>query len=435
MLPKNVVMDTYLDRFENSILRMQEEEKILKVLVQEQLLDSLSGNVSAQELYFEEKPKSILKTPVKFLEAAFEGMQLRTTLNTQIKYDDNVTLNKEKEDDWIYNINPIMNLKLTRGQSYLGLNYNYNYDYYLKGTSPNVHTHQFTTTFFYKPSNIFSFQLNELFQGTGAIDLFKLVPFTIDRFNRAHNQVNANKLSTVLTYMPWGKTNLAHLNFTDERAYSNERPLESNSQNLEADIEHYLNPIASVYLGLGFGVTHYEEVGTKDKDTLSNILGLKYDLDPITKAEAKFSYDMNDYDDGTDDKAYKLDCTLRHKLSNLTNISGTYTLGFTSTVSTDYRRYHTNKLALSLSHQFTQKLSLSLASTYTLDNYSEGDFIGTGEAVDKERKKYDIDLGLNHHLYKWLNLTLSYRHARTLSEFADESYRDNGYSWGARLDF
>lgn len=435
--PKGIIIETYLDRLENTMLRLQEEGRILRILTQEQMLEALTKEALPEGLALEEKPKkSILKTSSEFFEDIFEGAQLRTSLATKIKYDDNVNLvADDTKGDWIYNINPSLNLKLTRGQSYLGLDYNYNYDYYLKDVSDNVQTHRFTTTLFYKPSNIFSFQLDELFEGTGAVDLFKLAPFTIDRFNRSHDRVNASKLSAILTYMPWGKTNLAHLKFTDSRAYSEDRSLESNSQNYEVDIEHYLNPITSVYLGLGFGKTAYELGTEKDEDTQSTILGLKYDLTNITKAEAKFSYDRSDYDDGTDDEGYKLDCTLRHKISNITDITGTYTFGLTNTVSNDYRRYHTNKLALSLSHQFTQKISLSLGTTFTLDNYFKDDYIGTGSEVDKEREKYDFDFGLNQQLYKWLNLSFSFKHARTISELADESYRNNVYTLGARLDF
>lgn len=433
------MVGVYLDRVEKTILRLQEEEKILQTLAQEQTLESLSGETMPEEALslLGEKPKrSMFAASHRFLEDMFESAQLRTSIAATIKYDDNVKLTADDmEGDWIYTIRPALNLKLTRGQSYLGLDYSYTYDYYLKKTSRDTQTNRLDATLFYKPSNIFSFQLDEVFEGTGAVDLFKLVPFTIDRFNRSHDRVNASSLNTVFTYMPWGRTNLAHFKFRDSRTYSEDRSLESDSQKVEVDIEHYLNPITSVYFGYGFGPTHYEAASGKDADIRSVILGLKYDLTNVTKTEAKFSYDTSDYDDGTDDEGYKLDCTLRHKISNITDLSGTYTFGLTNTISADYRRYHTNKLALSLSHQFTQKLSLYLGTTFQIDDYLEGDFIGTGPAEDKERKKYDFSFGLNQQLYKWLNLSFNYKHSRTLSEFATESYRDNLYTCKAQLDF
>jgi len=433
--PKEVILEMYLDRLENSLLRQQEEERALRKLTQEQMIDYLLNQGLEQNLVAERKPKeSMLKKSFAFLEDMFMTTQLSSRLITQVKYDDNVKLDKNRDGDWIYTFNPSVNLKLTRGQSYLGLDYNLIYDFY-NGLYKDAQTHNFTSTLFFKPSNIFSFQLNEIFEGTRTIDLFALVPFTIDRFNRAHQRVNANKLNTVFTYMPWGRTNLAHLKLNDERAYSQDHSLDNNTQTFEIDIEHYLNPITSVYFGLGLGQTNYEEATTKDKGSQSNILGLKYDLTNITKAEATFTYDLYDYDDGTDEFGYTLDCTLRHKISNLTHVAGTYRFAFSDSESNDYRRYHTNKLDLSLNHQFTQTISLSTDASYTIDNYLSTDYIGTESAIDKERRQYSFGVGLNRQLYKWLNLSLKYNHSRIISEFADEGYRDNLYTLGARMDF
>jgi hypothetical protein len=438
VLPREMVIERYLDRLESTVLRQQEEGRVLRVLSQQKSVGSLSSEALPQALLSEEKRQQpILSRYFKLLENAFEGAQLRTGLAASIKFDDNVHLAADDtKSDWIYDINPSIDLKLVRGQSYLGIDYNYDYRYYLKNTAEDETTQRLTATLFYKPSNIFSLRLFESFEGTGIIDLFELVPFTIDRFNRSHDRVNANRLSTVFTYMPWGRTNMAHLTFADERTYSEERSLESNSQQLDIDIEHYLNPITSVYFGYGFGVTYYEEeVSSKDTDYQSIFFGLKYDLTKVTKAAATFTFYFLDYDDGASNEDYKLDCILSHKLSSVTNMSGTYTFGFSKTAYEDYRHYNTNKLALSLTHQFNQKLSMSLTTAYILNSYCKEDYIGAGSAIDRNVNKYDFNLGFNHRLYKWLNLNFSYRHARTISEFADESYGNNVCTVGARVEF
>lgn len=437
--PKDVMVGVYLDRVEKTILRLQEEERTLKTLIQEQMLESLSGETMPEEALslLEEKPKrSMFTASHRFLEDMFESAQLRTSIAATIKYDDNVKLTADDmKGDWIYTIRPALNLKLTRGQSYLGLDYSYTYDCYLEKTSRDTQTNRLDATLFYKPSNIFSFQLDEVFEGTGAVDLFKLAPFTIDRFNRSHDRVNASSLNTVFTYMPWGRTNLAHLTIGDARSYSTDHSLETTTQNFDVDIEHYLNPITSVYFGLGVAQTYNEAEASQDYENLPVLtFGLKYGLTNITTAEAKLTYEFSHYDDATDEEGYRLEFTLRHKISNFTDLSTTFKSGWDNTLAS-YRRYYNNELRATLNHQLTQKLSLSTNATYSWDDYYKEDYLGTELALDKQRRRYEVDFGLNHQLYKWLNLSFNYTHSRILSEFADESYRDNLYSWTARLDF
>ena len=431
MPQKDYIIETYLDTTENNIVRMREEERALRLLVEERTISGLSKDTPPPQKKPEAEPPTALERTFAFLGSG----QFTGRFITGITYDDNVNLDSERRSDWVYNFNPSLNLKLTRGQSYLGLDYNFLYNYYLRGVSDNEHSHRLSATLFYKPSNIFSFQLDELFEGTGAIDLFELLPFTIDRFNRAHDRVNANNLSSVLTYMPWGRTNIAHLRFTDRRAYCDDRSLENSYQMFEADIEHYMTPITSVYFGLGFGRDSYEEGGAKEGDLQSYILGLNYDLTNRTKAGGRFSYFLEDYDDGYNDEYYNLEFTLRHKISNVTNIFGTYRFGLSNTVSYEYRKYNTNSILLSLARQFTNKLSFSFNSGFTLDSYLKDNFIGIGPAAEKERKNYDFAFQIDNQLYKWLDLTFRYRYARNISDFTDESYIDNRYTLSARMEF
>jgi len=439
--PKDAAIAAYMDRLEAGVLRMREEERMLKVLSQEQAMDYLSkkqplGEQPEPALEQPESKKSVFTASRNILEDMFENAEFRTSLGATMQYNDNVGLTKENtKSDWIYNLNPSWDLKLTRGQSYLGLNYNYNFGYYLKHTSVDSQSQRFAATLFYRPSHIFSFQLNESFEGTNGSDLFNLVPFTIDRFNSAHHRVSASSLSGVFTYMPWGRTNLAHLTLSDNRAYSEDRSLNNITQALGFNIEHYLNPITSLYLGMDFSKTTYEEWDSKYSNSRSMLLGLKYDLTNITKLRAQLSYSTSAYEEGDSEEGYNLNCSLSHKLSNFTALSGTYTFGLSNSASGDYRRYHRHNLNLSLNHQLGQRLSLSLGTTFALDNYFKEDYIGTAGPDDKERRQYGFNFGLGHRLYNWLSLNFSYGHSRILSEFPAEGYIDNVYTWGATFNF
>jgi len=165
------------------------------------------------------------------------------------------------------------------------------------------------------------------------------------------------------------------------------------------------------------------------------LLGLKYDLTNITKLQAQLSYDISAYEEGDSEEGYNLNCSLSHRLSNFTDLSGTYTFGLSNSASSDYRRYQQHNLNLSLNHQLSQRLSLSLGTTLGMDNYFKEDYIGTGGPEDKERRQYGFNFGLNHRLYNWLSLNFRYRHSRLLSEFPDEGYIENVYSWGATFNF
>lgn len=439
--PKDAAIAAYMDRLEAGVLRMREEEKMLRVLSQEQAMNYLSEKQPQQEppepaLEQPGPKKSAFAVSRNILKDMFENAEFRSGLTATMQYNDNVGLKKENtKSDWIYNLNPSWDMKLTRGQSYLGFSYSYNFGYYLNHTSPDSEGQRLAATLLYRPSNIFSFQLDESFEGTNGVDLFSLAPFTIDRFNRAHHRVSASSLSGAFTYMPWGRTNLAHLTLSDNRAYSQDRSLVSNSQAVGFNIEHYLTPISSLYLGMDFGKTACEEAASKDSKSRSLLLGLQYDLTNISKAKARLSYNSNKYEGGTDDEGYGLNCSLSHKLSNFTAVSATYAFGLSNSASADYRSYHNHNLNLSLNHQFSQRLSLSLGTTYTQDSYFKKDYIGTGGATDKERRRYAFNFGLGHRLYNWLSLNFSYAYSRNVSEFADEDYVSNIYTWGATFNF
>jgi len=244
---KDAAMATYMDRLEAGVLRMREEDRMLKALSQEQALNEVSQRQPPLEEQLEppeqQKPENSVFTVSRgILKDMFANAEFRSSLAATMKFDDNTGLDKEDiKSDWIYNLNPSWNLKLTRGQSYFGLNYSYNFGYYLKHSSQDTESQSLAATLFYRPSNIFSFELDESLEDTNAVDLFNLGPITIDRFNRAHHRVTANSLSGVFTYMPWGRTNLAHLTFSDKRAYSVDRSLQSYTDAVGFNIEHYLN--------------------------------------------------------------------------------------------------------------------------------------------------------------------------------------------------
>jgi hypothetical protein len=427
-----------LDRLENTVLRLKEEERALRVLLQEETLGSLSEETWQQPASVEGKPgKPILRRAYGALEDVFKNAQFHAGLSTGVTYNDNVhSAREDTKGDWAYTVSPSWNLKLTRGQSYLGVNYSYNYNYYLKHSSPASEGQGLGIDLFYKPSPIFSLGLTESFSGASTLDLFKIAPLTIDRFNRAHHRITGNALSTTFTYMPWGRTNLAHLNFADSRAYSEDRFLTSSSQSLGVDIQHYLNPITSVYLGLGLGRTaNEEEEETNNSNSRYINLGLGHDLTRITKAGVGLSFHASESAAGVYSEDYSFNCNLSHKISNSTGISGSYDYYLPNTASGDYRRSHTSTYSFSLNHQFMQKLSMALGTTYVLSDYLKQDYIGTDEAIGKERKSYNCNFGLSYPLYKWLNLNFSYRHSRTLSDFPDEDYANNVYSWGATFNF
>lgn len=451
------VMDKYLDEMESQLKngieekQKEEQEKLIQEQISKKETELKAGKREINEIEAEMGEQQNMKISEKQIKQTeeksffsqlmpesfrerFAQAKLNIGISTGMSYDDNVFLRENnKEGDWIYKISPAFSFKVPSGDNYLSLDYVFNHDYY-----SNYHSyyqgHKVTGALFYKPSALLSFNLSGGFSRSQDINLFRLDPITLDALNRSRKNVNSSIISLETTYHPpWRLKDLFHLRFSNGGTKSQD--IRTESQRVELDMEHFLTPIASIYLGYAFTKTDDKEEPTKDSDSQGTFLGFRYNLTNITKLDAKFSYDHLQYSDHTKDNGYKFGLNLARQVSPITDINLGYNWGVRNTISSNYRSYHINEVNLNLNHRFNPKLSFSLTAGYSIDTYLREDLLIASSIGDRERKKTNLGTGLKYQLSKLFSLGFDFDHSAVSSDFTGEPYTDNKYTLNLNAQF
>jgi len=426
--------------------RITEEERVLRELAQEEALmaavSKIGEGLFKEGLKTESVEGGLLKRPsfIENLKSQLGRAQLRSSIVTEFKYDDNYYQFPDKEKgDFLPRINTSHYLRLPRGESYIELNYSYNSQYFLHRTT-NKRIQAFRFTSLYKPSRIFSWELTHEYERVSDLRIFDTDLATQVIYNQRKCRTDKNTSSAVFTYMPGGRHNLVHLRLQHEELSTAVQEDESQTDRVDFDFERYLNPTTSLLLGFNYQLKDERSWGQNDEREENYFLGLRRDLSNLTKFTGRFTYNTLDYKNtpeevNDDEFHYTLNLDLYHRISPFTDISFNYIFKRQKKIEDDYRMFLRNEFAFVLNHYFLNGLSVLFNPRYKLDFYSQKDAVNDVDNDSRKRNTYSLRAGLNYRFNDWLNLGLGYTFEAVHSGLLDEKYTNNTYSVELRGDF
>lgn len=421
--------------------RITEEESALREIAQQEALVYAASRgadgAEAQTVQTEEqsRPEGLLN---RF---GFGRAQLRTSVVTELKYDDNVYQFPDNEkSDMVPRLNYAYYLRLPRGQSYLEANYAHNYRHFPNRTT-SEREQTFRVTSLYRPSDIFNWELTHEYVRTSDLGVFDTNFSEQSISNKRKRRKDRNATTSILTYMPGGRHNLLHLRMQHEDISAAVQEYESQTERIDFDFERYFDPTTSLLMGFSYRLFDERSWGRNDERERDWFFGFRRDLSPLTKLTGRFDYDAINKKNTTESLVnsefyYKARFDLYHRISPFTDISMDYIWMDRKAISNHYRSYVSNEVGFSLNHYFLNGLSARINPNYRHEYYP-ADGVTAGHEEDSRTKHiYTVTAGLNYRLSDWLNLGLGYTldAIRAPLHFNDKYIR-NTYSVELRGDF
>jgi len=443
--PSEDYIGSELDKMED---RLAKEEEQLAKLVNLQIAEAQQSSPEAAAESGEQLLKKtkfmgyeLYPADIKskeFVESSLDRIEenhFNFYLYSGTQYDDNIShVTYNRVPDWIFTISPTFKYHVPRGDSYLDLFYQYGYNYYEK-TAAGRNSHQVNTELLFKPYEVYSLKLKESFLRTQQVSLRDLDPVNFDIENNAFTYINTNDLSLRFSYMPWRSIDLINLLINDQRAMSTDDVFVKDSQIIEVDYEHFLDPTLSIFLGGGWSRNNFKLATQRDYNAPTAFTGINYQSTDITKFGLRFSLERRNYDDDTRDLTWYTTLNLEHQLSRTLKLRLSYDYGDKSTALTVYRKYNINAFHLDLNYTLNPKSSLLFKSFIERDTYLESDLLTFAPVGDKKRMRYGIDISYNYLLTKNIGLNLDYNRTKVDSDFINETYIDNTYQVGINFRF
>lgn len=433
-----------LSRVESGIIQDEQELRgLMSDTVQEMAMSErgYAGRKEEQPCLFARAAALTEKVKKEFSLA-----RMRTSVVTGVTYESNIYRFPDNEiSDLKPRANVSHSVRLPRGESYLEAAASHNSERLIHRATHYRYS-DFRFTSFYRPSNIFNWELDYNRQITSDLNVVdtNFQGQTIN--NNRHKLLKRNLFTSIFTCMPGGRQNLMHATLQQENVSC--RPVENiNDSDLQEravyraifDYERYINPITSVFLGMNFQFTDYKSWGQNDARDRDWFVGFRRDLSGLTKFVARYDLDALTRKSTPEsavrnEQTHNVRINLSQRISPFTDISPYYNFQ-RKDYADRYWRYFSHEVGFSFNHSFLNGLSATFNPNYRIELYPQS-YANTVDNVSNKKAYYSIGSGLNYRLNDWWSLGAGYSLSMVRGpSLLDSKYADNSYNIELRGDF